>query len=208
MPHLSSFPVPSELKQCPESLLPSCNYTAFLSKAKPSMGFPPISSAWLYSSISPFFYLCTFPLSIGPLLSLYTQVISFRKKFLQLPCPTLSPRVCSNSYPLSWWCHPTISSSVVPFSSCPQSFPLSESFPISQLFTSSDQSTGASASVSILSIRFRVLFPLGLTGLISLLSKGLSRVFSSTTVQNHQFVGAQPSSWSNSHIHSWLLDKP
>ena len=107
---------------------------------------------------------------------------------------------------LSRWCHPTISSSVVPFSSCPQSFPASGSFPMSQLFTSGGQSIGALAPVLLMS--FQDWFPLGLTGLISLQSKGLSRVLSSTTVQKHQFFSAQPSLWSYSHICTWPLEKP
>ena len=109
------------------------------------------------------------------------------------------------SCPLSRWCHPTISSSVTPFS-CPQSFPASWSFPMSQLFTSGGQSIGASASV--LPINIQGWFPLGWTDLISLLSKGLSRVFSSTTVQKHQFFNTHPSLWTNSHIHKWLLEIP
>ena len=96
----------------------------------------------------------------------------------RLPCPSLSPGVCSDSWPLSWWCHPTISSSVIPF--CLQSFPASKSFPVSQLFASGGQSTGASISVSVLPMNIEDWFPLGLTGLISLRFKGLSRVFSST----------------------------
>ena len=123
----------------------------------------------------------------------------------RLPCPSLSLRVCSNSYPLSWWSRPTISSSVVPFS-CLQSFPASGSFPMSQLFVSGGQSIGASASVLPMNIQGWV--PLGWTGLISFLSKGLSRVFSNTTVWKYQFFGAQPSLRSNSHIHIWLLGKP
>ena len=107
------------------------------------------------------------------------------------PCPSPTPRVNSNSCPLSRWCHPTISSSVVPFSSCPQSFPASGSFPMSQLFTSSGQGTGVSASTSVLPMNTRDWSPLGWTGWISLQSKGLSRVFSNTTVQKHQFFGAQ-----------------
>ena len=106
---------------------------------------------------------------------------------------------------LSWWCCPTISSSVAPFSSYPQSFPASASFPRSQLFISGGQSMGASASV--LPMNIQDWFPSGLTGLLSLLSKGLSRVFSRTTIQNHQFVGTQPSLWSGSHKHAWLLEK-
>ena len=113
-----------------------------------------------------------------------------------------------HSCPLSQWCHPTTSSSVVPFSSCPQSFPASGPFPISQLFTSGSHRIGASASASVLAINIQDWFPLGLTGLISLLSKGLWWVFYSTSTQNHQFFGAQPSSWSSSHIHTWLLENP
>ena len=101
----------------------------------------------------------------------------------RLPCPSPSPGVCSNSCPLSQWCHPTISSSVVPFSFCPQSFPASGSFPMSRLFQSGAQSIGVSASASVLLMNTQGWFPLGLTGLISLLSKGLSRVFSSPTVR-------------------------
>ena len=106
----------------------------------------------------------------------------------RLPCPSATPRSCSNSFPLSWWCHPTISSSVIPFPSCLQSFPVSESFPLNQFLASGGRSTGASASV--LPVNIQDWFPLGLTGLISLQSKGLSRVFSSTT-QKHQFFSAK-----------------
>ena len=111
----------------------------------------------------------------------------------KLPCPSVSPRVCSNSYTLSWWCHPNSSSSVAPFSSCPQSFPAPGSFPMSQFFTSGGWSIGASASISVLLMDIQGWFPLGLTDLISLQSKGLSKVFSNTTVQKHQFFGTQPS---------------
>ena len=120
------------------------------------------------------------------------------------PSPSIS--VCSNSHPLSWWCHPTISSFVVPSSSCLQSFPASGSFLMSWLFTSGSQSIGASASASIFPLNIQDWFSLGLTGLISLQSKGCSRVFSNTTVQKH-FFSTQPSLWSNSHIHTWLLKK-
>ena len=123
----------------------------------------------------------------------------------KLPCPSLSPKVCSNSCPFSQWCHPTISSSVAPFSSCLQSFPASGSFPMCWLFASGGESIRASASV--LPVSIQGWFPLGLTGLISLLSKGLSRVFSSTTVWKHQFFGTQPSLWSNCHTRTWLLGK-
>ena len=122
----------------------------------------------------------------------------------RLPCPSLSFRVCSNSCPLSWWCHPTISSSVALFSSCPQSFPALGSFPISQLLASDGQSIGGWASASALPVNIQGWFPLGLTGLISLLSKGLSSIFSNTTIRKHQFFSAQPSLWPNSHIHTWL----
>ena len=123
----------------------------------------------------------------------------------RLPCPSPSPRACSNSCPSSQWCHPTISFSVIPFSSCLQSFPASGSFPMSQFFTTGGQSIGVSASASVLPMNIQDWFPLGLTGVISLQSTGLSRVFSNTTVQKHQFFGAQLSLWSNSLIHTWLL---
>ena len=106
------------------------------------------------------------------------------------PCPSPTPAACWNSCPLSWWCHPTISSSVVPFSSCLQSFPALGSFPSSQLFTSGGQSIGVSASTSVLPMNIQDSFPLGLTGWISLQSKWLSRIFSNTTVRKHQFFGA------------------
>ena len=124
------------------------------------------------------------------------------------PCPSPTPRVHPNPCPLSQWCHPTISSSVVPFSFCPQSFPASGSFPMSQLFTSGGQSIGVSASKSVLPTNTQDWPSLGWTGWISLQSKGLSRVFSNTTVQKHQFFSTQLSSQSNSHIHTWPLEKP
>ena len=124
------------------------------------------------------------------------------------PCPSSTPGVYPTSHPLSWWCHPTISSSVIPFSSCPQSFPASGSFPMSQFFTSGGQSIGVSASISVLPMNTQDWSPLEWTGWISLQSKGLSRVFSNIIVQNHQFFGAQLSLESNSHIHTWLLEKP
>ena len=119
----------------------------------------------------------------------------------QASCPSLSPRVSSNPCPLSWWCHPTISSSVFPFSSHLKSFPASGSFPVSQFFTSGGQHIGASTSTSVLPMNFQGWFPLGWTGWISLQSKGLSRVFSDTTVQKYQFFDVQPSLWPNSYIH-------
>ena len=122
------------------------------------------------------------------------------------PCPSPSPRVCSNSWPLSRRCHPAISSSVAPFSSCPQSFPASASFPFSRLCASGGQSIGASASV--LSVNIQGWFLLGLTRMISLQSKGLLSVFSSITVEKHQFFSDQPSLLPSSHIHTWILAKP
>ena len=123
------------------------------------------------------------------------------------PCPSPAPGVHSDSFPSSQWCHPAISSSIVPFSSCPQSLPASESFPMSHLFAWGGQSIEASASVSVLPMNILGSFLIGLTGLTSLQSKGPSRVFSSTAVQRHQFFSTQPSLWSNSHIHIWLLEK-
>ena len=124
------------------------------------------------------------------------------------PCQSPTPGVHPNPCPLSLWCHLTISSSVVPFSFCPQSLPTSESFPMSQLFTWGGQNIGVSASASVLPMNTQDWSPLGWTGWISLKSKGLSRVFSNTTAQKHQFCGPQLSSQSNSHIHTWLLEKP
>ena len=122
------------------------------------------------------------------------------------PCPSPTPGVHSNSRPSSRWCHPAISSSVVPFSSCPQSLPASESFPMSQLFAWGGQSIGVSASASVLPMNTQDWSPLGWTGWISLQSKGLPRVFSNTSVQNHQFFSTQLSSQFNSHLHTWLLE--
>ena len=124
------------------------------------------------------------------------------------PCPSSTPGVHSDSCPSSQQCHPAISSSVVPFSSCPQSLPASESFPMSQLFAWGGQSTGVSALASFLPKKSQGWSPSKWTGWISLQSKGLSRVFSNTTVQRHQFFRAQPSSQSNSLIHTWPQQKP
>ena len=126
-------------------------------------------------------------------------------QYTRLPFPSLSPRVCSNSCPLSRWSYPTISSSVTLFSSCPQSFPISGSFLMSQFFASGGPNIGALASV--LPMNIQDWFPVELTLLISLESKGLSSVFSSTTVQKHQFFSAQPSLRFSSHIHTWLMEK-
>ena len=131
-------------------------------------------------------------------------------QYTRLPCSSLSPRVCSNSCPMSQWCHPTVSSSVALFL-CPWSFPIflglfqRVGFSVSRLFVSGDQTIRASASASVLPMNIQSWFPLGL---ISLQSKGLSRVFFSITIWKHQFFSTQPSLWFNSHIHTWLLEKP
>ena len=158
-----------------------------------------------------FFYCSPVSLAIWNILLFSCSVVSssLGPHGLQLartPCPSPTPRVYSNSCPLSRWCHPTISSSVIPFPSCLQSFPASRSFPMSQFFASGGQSIRALASD--LPMNIQDWFPLGWTGWISLQSKRLSRVFSKTTVQKHQFFGAQLSLRSNSHIHTWLLEKP
>ena len=124
------------------------------------------------------------------------------------PCPSPSPGVHSDSHPSSQSCHPAISPSIVPFSSCPQSLPASDSFPMSQLFSWGGQSTGVSALASVLPKKSQGWSPSEWTDWISLQSKGLSRVFSNTTVQKHQFFCAQPSSQSKSHIHTWPQEKP
>ena len=130
-----------------------------------------------------------------------------RLQHARLFCPPLSPGICSDSCLLSRWCHPTILSFVISFSSCPQSFPAPGSFPVSQLFISSGQSIGTSALASILPMNIQGCFLSGLTSLISLLSEGLSRVFTSSTVQKNRFSCAQHPLWSNTHIHTWLLEK-
>ena len=156
---------------------------------------------------------CLFPRRRRHVEKVHCAVLLFSRS-----CPTATPwtaacqaslsftisGACSNLCPLSQWCHRTISSSVVPFSSCPQYFPASGSFPVSYFFTLGGQSIGPSASASVLPMNIQDWLPLGLTGLICLQSKGLSRVFSNTTLQKHQFLGTQ----SNSHIHTWWLEKP
>ena len=124
------------------------------------------------------------------------------------PCPSPTPGVYLNSCPSSQWWHPAVSSSVTPSSSCPQSFPASGSFSMSQLWPWGGQSIGVSALASVLPMNTQDWSPLEQTGWISLQSKGLSRVFSNTTVQKHQFFSVQPYLWSSSHIHTWLLEKP
>ena len=140
------------------------------------------------------FFAILIPFSVQFSLSVLSHSLGpHGMQYARLPCPSPTPGSCSNSCPSTWWCHPTISSSVVPFSSRLQSFPASGVFPMTQLFTLGDQSIGASAS--------------GLTSLMSLQSKGFSRVFN-TTVQKHWFFSYQLSLWSNSHIQLWLLEKP
>ena len=125
----------------------------------------------------------------------------------RLPCLPPIPGACLKSCASSWWSHPTISPSVIPFSSCLQSFPASGSFQMSQFLASGGPSVGVSASTSVLPMNIQDWFPLGWTGWISLQSRGLSRVFSNTTVQKYQFFSAQLSLWSNTIIHTWLLEK-
>ena len=152
-----------------------------------------------------------------PLASIFVSPLNFQFSSVQslssvrlFATPWIAARQASLSITNSgsWWCHPAISSSVIPFSSCPQSLPASGSFPKSQLFAWGGQSIGVSALASVLPKNTQDWFPLEWTGWISLQSKGLSRVFSNTTVQKHQFFSAQPSSQSNSHIHTWPLEKP
>ena len=137
-----------------------------------------------------------------------SSLLTYGLQHARLPCPSPTPRSSLNSCPLGQWGHPTILSSVVPFSSFLQPFPALGAFPKSQFITSGGQSIGVSDSASVLSMNIQDWFPLGLTSLISLKSKGFLRVFSNTTVQKHQFFGTQLSIYSNSHIHTWPLEKP
>ena len=146
--------------------------------------------------------------SVQSLSCVWLFAIPWTTQHARPACPSPTPRVYPNPCPLTRWCHLTISTSVVPFSSCLQSFPTSGSFQMSQLLASGGQSTGVSDPASVFPTNIQDWFPLGWTGWISLLSKGLSRVFSNTTVQKHQFFGAQLSLYFNSHIHTWLLEKP
>ena len=157
--------------------------------------------------------MCTYTTCISSAVQFSHSVVSdslrpHESQHARPPCPSPTPRVHSDSRPLSQSCHPAISSSVVPFSSCPHSLPASESFPMSQLFAWGGQSTGVSALTSFLPKKSQGWSPLEWTVWISLQSKGLSRVFSNTTVQKHQFFGTQLSSQSNFHIHTWPLEKP
>ena len=164
---------------------------------------------WLVSCDCVFQFVCPLISSVQFSHSVVSYSLRpYEPQHARPPCPSPTPGVYPNSCPLSRWCHLTISSSVIPFSSCLKSFPISGSFQMSQLFTSGGQNIGASASTSVLPMNTHDWFPLGWTGWISLQSKGLSRVFSNTTVQKHQFFGAQLSSQSNSHIYTWPLEKP
>ena len=160
------------------------------------------------SSSSPIFlYMISFQFSSFQSLSCVQLFATPWTAAQQASLFIITPRACSNSCPLSRWCHPTILISFTPFSSYLQSFPTSGSLPMSQLFTSGGQSIGVSASTSALPMNIQDWFPVGWTGWISLMSTGLLRVFSNITVQKHKFFSAQLSSQSNSHIHTWL-EKP
>ena len=159
------------------------------------------SYGWVFSSL----YILNV---VVQLLSCFQLFVSSWTAACQASLSITSSRACSNSCLSNQWCHPTISSSVAPFSSCPHSFTASGSSPVSQLFTSGGESNGPSASASLLPMNIHSWFPLGWNGWISLQSKRLSRVFSNITVQKHWSFSAQPSLWSNSHIRTWLLEKP
>ena len=179
----------------------------------PLFKYSTLHDAWivftLFGFITEYNFTLDFPQVILQLSSLIVSdsLWSHELQHTRPPCPLPTSGLYPISCPLSRWCHSTISSSVVPFSSCPQSFPASGSFPMSLFFTSG-QSIGVSASASVLPMNTQDWSPLECTSWISLQSKGLSRVFSNTTVQKHQFFSAQRSSQSNSHIHTWPLEKP
>ena len=172
----------------------NCTYSVYSRTSKAERVFTCLSAVCVSSSMVCLSWRCRSVVSD----SLWRHGLQHTR----FPCLSPSPGVCSNSCPSSQWCHPTISSSVIPFS-CPQSFPASGS-PVSWLFASGDQSVGASALASVLPLNIQCWFPLELTGLISLMLKGLLRVFSSITVWKHQFFGAQPSLWSNSHVFIYM----
>ena len=175
-----------------------------------------IGEFWMYVSSSRFHVGTMFVFSkavLGSSVQFSCSVVSDslrpnESQHARPPCLSPTPRVHSGSCISSQWCHPAILSSVTPFSSCPQSSPASESFPMSQLFAWGGQSIGVSTLASVLPVNTQDWSPLEWTGWISLQSQGLPRVFSNTTIQKHQFFGAQLSSQSNSHIHTWPLEKP
>ena len=197
----------------PSSSLPGASLPAEGSLGWVSQGRPPLNQA----AVTACFLWQAGPFQLWGWYSEYPLLLSFTHsdvsnslwphglQHTRLTYPSLSPGVCSNSCPLSWWCHPTHLILWWPF--CPQSFPASVSFPMSWLFALGGQSIGASTSALVLPMNIQGWFPLGMTNLISLLPKGLSRVFSSTTVQKHQFFGSQSSLWSKSHVPTWLLEK-
>ena len=171
--------------------------------------FKPSEIYWSLTWGSNFIFFFTFLTSVQFSRSIVSDSLPPHElQHARPPCPSPTPGVHSDSHPSSQWCHPAISSSVIPFSSFHQSLPASESFPMSQLFAWCGQSTGVSALASFLPKKSQGWSPSEWTAWISLRFKGLSRVFSNTTVQKHQFFGAQPSSQSNSHIHTWPQEKP
>ena len=218
--HLSNFNINvssccccSVIKSCPTFCDPmDCSMPGFL-VLHYLLEFAQIScslSWWCYLTISSSVALCFF-CSFSSVAQLCLKTLwPHGLQHARLPCSSPTPGACSHSCPWSWWCHPTISSSVIPFSSCLQSFPAWGCFPMTQLFASDGQNTGALASASVLPKNIQDWFPLGWTGWMSFQSKGLSKVFSDTTVQKHQFFCAQLSLQSNIHIHIhiWLLEKP
>ena len=155
-----------------------------------------------------FLIVCQNPLCCCLVAKLSLTLWPHELQYTRLPCLSLSPGVCWNSFLLSQWCHPTILFSVVPFSSCPQSFPASRSFPMSQLFASGGQNIRASPSVSVLPVNIQGWFPLGLTGFISLLSRGTLKSLIQYCSSKASILWCSASSWSNSHIYTWLLEKP
>ena len=202
-PTISSYVVP--FSSCLQSFPASVSFltSQFFASGGPSIGASASASA-LPMSIQDWF-----PFSVQFSHSVVSNSLRpHESQHARPPCPSPTPGVYPKSCPSSRWCHPAISSSAVPFTSCPQSLPASGSFPMSQLFAWGGQSVGDSASASVLSMNTQDWSPLGSTGCIFLQSKGLSRVFSNTTVQKHQFLGAQLSSQSNSHVHTWPLEKP
>ena len=186
-PVVCSLPSPSVHGIAESDMTERLNWTELMQWVGSGITVPWLASE-VQSTVSTFLFLL-FLLFSCPVVSDSLQPHGLQHT--RPPCPSPTPRVYSNSCPLSRWCHPTISSSVVPFSSCLQSFPASGSFPVSQFFTSSGQRTGVSASASVLPVNIHDWFPLRWTGWISLQSKGLSRVFSKTTVQKHQFFSTQ-----------------
>ena len=175
---------------------------------KPAFAFSSFTFIKRFFSSSPFSAIRVVQFSSVQLLSRVWLFVTHESQHAKPPCPSPAPGVHPNSCASSRWCHPAISSSVVPFSSCPQSLPESESFPMSQLFAWGSQSIAVFPSASGLPMNTQDWSPLGWTGWISLQSKGRARLFSSTTVQKHQFFDAQLSSQFNSHIHTGPLEKP